>query len=97
MTQILWGTRMSSIFHTRSQRALLVTNQVAQVGLQSGREKKDATSFISAGAFKGDGAHSQTPFGVQSPRKEWEGPKASGEVTEGCPIQCSKFRPLGRG
>ena len=40
---------------------------------------------ISAEEFRAeDGAHSQSTFGVESPRKEQEGPQASREATEGC-------------
>lgn len=46
VTQILWGTPVSSIFQTCSQRVRMVTNQPAQVGLQI-REKKDALRFLS--------------------------------------------------
>lgn len=45
------------------------------------------SGFVSAGGFKGDGARSQTPFGVEGPGKEWEGPQAPREATGGCRIQ----------
>lgn len=41
VTQILWGTAMSSIFHTRSQ-STAGREPASSIGLQSGREKKDA-------------------------------------------------------
>lgn len=93
VTQSLWGTQMSSIFHTRSQRALLVTKHPAQVGLQTGRGTRVLPGSISAEEFRAEGgAHSQSIFGVEGPRKEQEGPQAPREATEGCWIHGSEFR-----
>lgn len=56
-----------------------------------GEKRKMLSGFISVGQFKGDGAHSQTPFGGGGPRKEWKGLQGPREVTEGCLIHGSGF------
>lgn len=51
------------------------------------------SGFTSTGELRAEaGAHSQTTFGVESPRKEFSGSQALGEAREGCLIHGSEFK-----